>query len=70
MQKPLAVVSEGFASRKLHSILTQILPTNQLFLLLQSHQLTEVLEAIEKVGYTGDTAIFFIASLQSLEVSA
>ncbi|MHC5717116.1 MAG: hypothetical protein ACYTXE_42185 [Nostoc sp.] len=70
MQKPLTYHSQGFASRKLNSILAQTLPTNQLFLLIQSHRLTEVLEALESVGITGDLAILFIASLQILEVGA
>lgn len=37
---------------------------------IQSHQLTELLEALESVGITGDLAIFMLANLQSLEVGA
>ena len=66
MQKPLTSDRQGFASRKLNNILAQILPTNQLFLLIQSHQLTELLEALESVGITGDTAIFVLACCQEV----
>ena len=41
---------------------------NQYILLIRDYRLTEILEAFERVGIKGDTAIFFIASLQSLEV--
>jgi hypothetical protein len=40
------------------------------YLLIQSHRLTEVLETLERVAITGDTAIFILANLQSLEVGA
>ncbi|MHC5719529.1 MAG: hypothetical protein ACYTX0_47665 [Nostoc sp.] len=70
MQKPLTKHNKGFANEKLRVILAQTLPINQLFLSIQLHRLTEVLETLESVGITGDLAIFFIASLQILEVGA
>jgi len=69
MQKPLTEKRQGFAI-ELSSILTQTLPKNQLFLSIRAHQLTEVIETLESLGFTDDLAIFFIAALQSLEVEA
>lgn len=43
---------------------------HQYFLLIRGHRLTEILESLERVGITGDLAIFMLANLQSLEVGA
>ena len=43
---------------------------NQYILLIRDYRLTEILETLERVGITGDLAIFFIANLQYLEVGA
>ncbi|BAY80507.1 hypothetical protein NIES25_69950 (plasmid) [Nostoc linckia NIES-25] len=64
MQKPLHITSEGFAVEKLKFILPQSLPTNQLFLLIRCHRLTEILELLESIGITGDAAIFMLAFFQ------
>lgn len=68
MQKPLTYHSQGFASRKLNSILAQILPIHPYILLIQDNRLSEALEMLESAGFTGDLATFLIAALQSLEV--
>jgi len=52
------------------AIVPRNIPFHQYFLLIQSYQLTELLEALESVGITGDLAIFMLANLQSLEVGA
>lgn len=72
MQKPLTYYRQGFVAKKLiKSILPQALESNQLFLIyIRRCQLTNALEFLQERGYSGDTAIFFIASLQKLEVGA
>ncbi|MBD2415938.1 hypothetical protein FACHB389_30170 [Nostoc calcicola FACHB-389] len=64
MQKPLTYDRSGFANEKLSSILTQTLPKNKLFLSIYAHQLTKVIETLESIGITDDTAIFILACLQ------
>lgn len=46
------------------AIVTQNISVNQLLLLIRSHQLTEVIETLEKRGLTGDIAVFILACLQ------
>lgn len=60
MAKPLTSHRQGFAVEKLEPILPQATFTNQLFLLIHSHQLTEVLEWFETIGITNDTAILML----------
>lgn len=64
MEKPVTYGRQGFVIEKLSSILTQTLPTNQLFLLISHLRLTEVIEALERIGITGDLAIFMLAYYQ------
>lgn len=66
MQKPLTDKRQGFATRKLKSILAQILPIHQYILLIQDNRLSEALEAIESSGFTGDLAIFILACCQEV----
>lgn len=72
MQNPPTSDRRGFVTKKLiKSILPQALKPNQLFLIyIHRRQLTNALEFLQERGYSGDTAIFFIASLQKLEVGA
>lgn len=51
------------------AIVTRISSIHQYFL-IRHHRLTEVLEALETVGITGDLAIFILANIQTLEVGA
>ena len=66
MQKPLTYDRQGFAIKKLKSILAQILPIHQYILLIQDKRLSEVLEAIENSGFTGDVALFLLACCQEV----
>jgi hypothetical protein len=66
MQKPLTSDRQGFATKKLKSILAQILPIHQYILLIRDYRLTEILEALERVGIEGDTAIFVLACCQEV----
>lgn len=76
MQKPLTYDRQGFAKEKLNQYSSANLPINQesriseLSNCISDQRLTESLEILEKAGYHRDTAIFILASLQSLEVAA
>ncbi|QHG21064.1 hypothetical protein [Nostoc sp. ATCC 53789] len=73
MQKPLTCDRQGFAIEKLNSILSQILQksrSSESSNYISDRRLTESVEILENVGFTGDLAIFIIASLQILEVGA
>ncbi len=67
MNKPLTYDRQGFADKKLKSILPQTPYLNQIFLSIRQNQLTEVIEALESVGIKGDIAIFILANLQAWE---
>jgi hypothetical protein len=66
MQKPLTYYRQGFAIKKLKSILAQIIPIHQYILLVQDNRLSEALEAIESFGFTGDVALFLLACCQEV----
>jgi len=71
MQKPLTCDRQGFVIEKLNSILSQILQksrSSELSNYISDRRLTESVEILENVGFTGDLAVFLIASLQILEV--
>ncbi len=71
MQKPLTCDRQGFVIEKLNSILSQILQksrSSELSNYISDRRLTESVEILENVGFTGDLAVFIIASLQILEV--
>lgn len=51
------------------TILRQTLAQKQLIKQSRRHSLTDCLIILEKSGYTGDTAIFILTNLQSLEVA-
>ncbi|MCC5661998.1 hypothetical protein LC608_34710 [Nostoc sp. XA010] len=46
------------------AIVPKISSIHQYFLLVKDNRLTEVIEALEKRGFTGDLAIFILACLQ------
>jgi hypothetical protein len=52
------------------TIVTQNTSVNQLLLSIHIYRLAEVIQTLESSGFTGDLAIFFIASLQILEAGA
>ena len=71
MQKPRSCDTRGFVI-EFNSILSQILQkhrSSELSNYISDRRLTESVEILENVGFTNDLAIFFIASLQILEVS-
>jgi len=71
MQKPLSYERQRFVI-ELNSILSQTLQkyrSSELSNYISDRRLTESVEILENVGFTNDLAIFFIASLQILEVS-
>ncbi|MCC5611064.1 hypothetical protein LC612_31015 [Nostoc sp. CHAB 5834] len=73
MQKPLTCDRRGFVIENLNIILSQILQksrSSELSNYISDRRLTESVEILENVGFTGDLAIFIIASLQILEVGA
>jgi hypothetical protein len=70
MQKPLSYERQGFVI-ELNSILSQTLQkyrSSELSNYISDRRLTESVKILENVGITNDLAIFFIASLQILEV--
>lgn len=73
MQKPRSCDTRGFVIEKLNSILSQILQkyrSSELSNYISDRRLTESVEILENSTYSNDLAIFFIASLQNLEVGA
>lgn len=46
------------------AIVPKISSIHQYILLIKDNQLTEVLEALEKCGLTGDLAVFILTNLQ------
>ena len=68
MQKPLAHIARRQGS--LRTILQQNSTREQLVKQSNCNSLTDSLNILENSGYTGDTAIFILANLQSLEVGA
>lgn len=70
MRKPATYGRQGFVIGKFNIILSQILQkyrSSELSNYISDRRLTESVEILENSRYTGDTAIFFIASLQILE---
>ena len=70
MQKPLSLAGQGFALKRFTTILQQTSDKKQLNNCIDSRSLTDCLTILENSGYTGDTAIFILANLQTLEVEA
>ncbi|MHC5722767.1 MAG: hypothetical protein ACYTXY_01160 [Nostoc sp.] len=66
MKKPLSLSGRG----SFETIIQQASAKKRLIRHIGCHSLTDCLNILENSRYTGDTAIFFIASLQILEVGA
>ena len=64
MKKPLSLSRRG----SFETIVQQNSAIKQLVKQIRCHSLTNCLNILENSGYTGDTAIFILASLQILEV--
>lgn len=63
MKKPLGLGGQG----SFETILQQNSVIRQLVKQIRCHNLTDCLIILENSGYTGNTAIFFIANIQALE---
>ncbi|HYX18229.1 MAG TPA: hypothetical protein VE944_28450 [Nostoc sp.] len=68
MQKPLAHLARKQGA--LRTILQHNSTREQLAKQIHRNSLTDSLSILENSGYTGDTAIFILANLQTLEVGA
>lgn len=64
MKKPLSLSGQG----SFETIVQQASARKQLIRHIRCHSLTDCLNILENSAYSGDLAIFFIASLQILEV--